>query len=136
MARDLPARYAEASGDNNPIHFDPAVARAAGFPGVLVHGMASLALAVNAIETTFAGRGPMTALAIEWTRPVFPADRLTVRYEDHADDDGVGDVLFEVSNRRRRTVMRGGLVRFGASSASRRRGVVGAAAPAPSLPGE
>jgi acyl dehydratase len=80
--------------------------------------MASLALSVNAIETTFAGRGPMTALAIEWTRPVFPADRLTVRYEDRADDDGVGDVLFEVSNRRRRTVMRGGLVRFGASTAS------------------
>lgn len=31
--------YADASGDNNPIHLDEAVATRAGLPGVIAHGM-------------------------------------------------------------------------------------------------
>jgi acyl dehydratase len=33
------ARFAEATGDANPVHFDDAAARAAGFPGRISHGM-------------------------------------------------------------------------------------------------
>jgi acyl dehydratase len=36
---DSVRRYAEASGDENPIHLDDSVARAAGFDGVIAHGM-------------------------------------------------------------------------------------------------
>jgi acyl dehydratase len=31
--------YADAGGDQNPLHQDDAVARAAGFPGIIAHGM-------------------------------------------------------------------------------------------------
>jgi acyl dehydratase len=37
------ARFAAASGDDNPIHLDPAIAVAAGHPGVIAHGMLAMA---------------------------------------------------------------------------------------------
>jgi acyl dehydratase len=37
-------RYAAASGDFNPIHYDSAAAEAAGLPGVVVHGMLNMAV--------------------------------------------------------------------------------------------
>jgi len=39
FAREALARYAAISGDDNPLHFDPDAARAAGLAGPPVHGM-------------------------------------------------------------------------------------------------
>ncbi|GLY46852.1 MaoC/PaaZ C-terminal domain-containing protein [Lentzea sp. NBRC 102530] len=47
--QDLVTRYADASGDHNPIHLDPAAARAAGFPGVIAHGMLTAGLALSLV---------------------------------------------------------------------------------------
>jgi acyl dehydratase len=44
VGREDLARYAEASGDANPLHLDPAIARKAGFQDVIVHGMLTMAL--------------------------------------------------------------------------------------------
>jgi len=41
--------YTECARIWNPIHTDTAVARAAGLPGIILHGTASLALAVSAV---------------------------------------------------------------------------------------
>ncbi|MER5732705.1 MaoC family dehydratase [Streptomyces sp. NPDC002138] len=46
--------YAHASGDLNPIHLDPEAARAAGFDGVIAHGMSVVALAVEEAVDRFA----------------------------------------------------------------------------------
>lgn len=43
-------RYAEASGDHNPIHRDPELAREAGLPGVVVHGMLLVAHALRVFD--------------------------------------------------------------------------------------
>ena len=43
FAPDQRARYAEASGDSNPLHLDAAFARGFGFPARPVHGMRLLA---------------------------------------------------------------------------------------------
>lgn len=45
------AAYAAASGDPNPIHLDPDVARAVGLPDTIAHGMLTLALAAQAVTT-------------------------------------------------------------------------------------
>lgn len=51
---ELLRAYADASGDYNPIHQDESVARSAGLPGVIAHGMLSAAFiserALQAIE--------------------------------------------------------------------------------------
>jgi acyl dehydratase len=102
---DHPARYAEASGDRNPIHLDAAFARQQGFPGAIVHGMCTLALACHALESLRGAETEPRTLAVEFTRPVFPGDRLTVRW---ADDAGSGGYAFDVVNRKQRPVMKGG----------------------------
>lgn len=51
-AADL-ARYAQASGDSNPLHLDPAFARAAGFERLVVHGMLGMAHMGRLLSDTF-----------------------------------------------------------------------------------
>ena len=48
------ARYAQASGDHNPIHASPAAAAAAGLPDVVAHGMLTMAL-TGALASAWAG---------------------------------------------------------------------------------
>lgn len=51
--REMLVRYAEASGDTNPLHLDPEFARKAGFPDVIVHGMLSMALLGRLLTDNF-----------------------------------------------------------------------------------
>ena len=44
-------RYAGASGDQNPIHWSDRVASSVGLPGVIAHGMYTMALAARALDT-------------------------------------------------------------------------------------
>jgi acyl dehydratase len=67
-------RYAEASGDHNPIHQDEEVARSVGLPGVIAHGMYTMALAARAVEGWFPG-AEVVSLGCKFTNPVVvPAD--------------------------------------------------------------
>lgn len=75
---DLPRRYAEASGDHNPVHLSEAAAHRAGLPGVIVHGMATLLLAVAGLTARmFDGDGAaVAAVRTRFVRPVRPGDEL------------------------------------------------------------
>lgn len=48
-------RYADASGDHNPIHLDEEVARRVGLDGVIAHGMLSMAFLGQFLEQQIAG---------------------------------------------------------------------------------
>ena len=66
--------YAEASGDHNPIHQDDEVARSVGLPGVIAHGMYTMALAARAVTTWFPD-AEVVSLGCKFTNPVVvPAD--------------------------------------------------------------
>lgn len=49
VSRDRLVRYAAASGDFNPIHYNDEVATAVGLPGVIAHGMLTMGLAGSAV---------------------------------------------------------------------------------------
>jgi acyl dehydratase len=67
-------RYAGASGDFNPIHWNDRAAQEAGLPGVIAHGMLTMALA-NRLVTTWAGDpGAVMECAVRFTRPVVVPD--------------------------------------------------------------
>ncbi len=66
-------RYAEASGDHNPIHHDEAVARSVGLPGVIAHGMLTMALAARAVAV-WSGGAEVVQLRCKFTSPVVVPD--------------------------------------------------------------
>jgi acyl dehydratase len=78
---DQPARYADAAGDHNRIHLDDEFARSVGLPGVIVHGMCTLAFASRAVRAALADPRPdaVTQLGARFTRPLLPGDELTTR---------------------------------------------------------
>ena len=53
LSREMLAQYAEASGDLNPLHLDPAFARKAGFDDVIAHGMLGMALLGRLLTDNF-----------------------------------------------------------------------------------
>lgn len=72
-------RYAGASGDFNPIHWSDRVAASVGLPGVIAHGMFTMALAARALDTWAGSAGRVVELGCKFTKPVVVPD----------DDDGV-----------------------------------------------
>lgn len=72
-------RYAEASGDPNPIHTDDTVARRYGLPGVIAHGMLTMALLAQAAEEEARAEGDwVAALRCRFQEPVLPGETLSV----------------------------------------------------------
>jgi len=69
------------SGDPNPLHVDPAIAKAAGFPRPVLHGLATFGIAGRAILKSLCGNDPskLTAIAARYSAPVFPGE--TIRCE-------------------------------------------------------
>lgn len=76
-------RYAGASGDFNPIHWSDRIATAAGLPGVIAHGMLTMALAARALDTWAGAPGRVRELGCKFSRPVVVPD----------DDQGVTIVV-------------------------------------------
>lgn len=93
---DQTVRYAEASGDRNPIHVDDDAAKAVGLTGMILHGMCTMALCGRDIVDELAGGDPtrLRRLAVRFYRPVFPGnDLVTTMY-----DAGPGIVAFEAAS--------------------------------------
>ncbi|HLA66044.1 MAG TPA: MaoC/PaaZ C-terminal domain-containing protein [Acidimicrobiia bacterium] len=76
---EMPMRYAEASGDHNPIHLDPAVATMVGLPGVINHGLGTLSLVTGGLVDRLAGGDPgrLRRIAVRFTDMVIPGSDLT-----------------------------------------------------------
>ena len=66
------------NGDLNPLHADPATARAAGFPRPILHGLCTLGVACHAILKTICDYDPtlITGFDARFSAPVLPGDTL------------------------------------------------------------
>ena len=88
---DQTYRYSEASGDKVKLHLDPEVARKAGFPGIIGHGLCTLAFTSRAVVQGVAGDRPerLHRLAVRFALPVVPGECLTTRiWPDRSGDEG------------------------------------------------
>jgi acyl dehydratase len=63
-------RYAGASGDFNPIHWSERTARSVGLPGVIAHGMFTMALAGRAVTEWAGAPDAVIDFGVRFTRPV------------------------------------------------------------------
>ena len=75
----LTKRYAEASGDPNPIHTDPEFAKNAGLPGCILHGLWTMAQVARA-NSAAAGGDPraLKRLSVQFRGMGFPEQEVTV----------------------------------------------------------
>jgi acyl dehydratase len=67
-------RYAGASGDFNPIHWNERVATAVGLDGVIAHGMLTMALAGRLVTDWAGDPGAVASFDVRFTRPVVVPD--------------------------------------------------------------
>ena len=72
-------RYAEASGDPNPIHTDPEFAKSAGLPGCILHGLWTMAQVARA-NSAVAGGDPraLKRLSVQFRGMGFPEQEVAV----------------------------------------------------------
>lgn len=67
-------RYAGASGDFNPIHWNERFAKAVGLPDVIAHGMFTMASAVRVVTDWAGDPGAVVEYAVRFTKPVVVPD--------------------------------------------------------------
>ncbi|MDP9429815.1 MAG: MaoC family dehydratase N-terminal domain-containing protein, partial [Actinomycetota bacterium] len=70
-------RYAGASGDFNPIHWNERVATEVGLPGVIAHGMLTMALAARAVTAWAGDPAALVEYHVRFGRPVVVPDDAT-----------------------------------------------------------
>jgi acyl dehydratase len=97
-------RYAGASGDFNPIHWNERVATEVGLPGVIAHGMFTMALASRAVTDWVGDPGALVEYNVRFGRPVLVPDdgvggEVTVRGRVAALEDGRARVDLTVTSR-------------------------------------
>jgi acyl dehydratase len=78
---DQTQRYAAPSGDHNPIHLDPDFARAVGLPGIINHGLCTMAFTSHAvIKAAAADPRALKRLAVRFAKPVLPGQEIGTRF--------------------------------------------------------
>ena len=76
LTRQMFVRYAGASGDFNPMHYDDQLAQSAGYPSVFAQGMFSAALLAG-FATDWLGAGNVRRFGVRFREQVWPGDVLT-----------------------------------------------------------
>ncbi|MDQ8154024.1 MAG: MaoC family dehydratase [Gemmatimonadota bacterium] len=82
VSEDDVRRYAELTGDFNPVHVDAAVAAKSRFGGLIAHGMLSAGYISAVLGMDLPGPGAIyLGQTMRFTRPVRPGDTVTARVE-------------------------------------------------------
>ena len=104
-------QYAEASGDRNPIHLDEAFARSAGLPGVIAHGMLTMAFANQMVTDWLGDRSLLNRLQGRFAGMVLPGDEVTCSASVTSKDDETRRVVINlvVTNQRGERVLNKGV---------------------------
>ncbi len=97
---DQAQRYAQASGDHNPIHTDETTARLAGLPGPILHGLCSMAFISSLFLNELCHGDPnrLKRLKTRFAKPAFPGETLSTRiYELRKNSRDYMEYAFETS---------------------------------------
>jgi acyl dehydratase len=94
---DQTFRYSEASGDPMPIHLDDEFARNAGLPGIIAHGLCTMAFTSWAVLTEVADGEVerLRRLAVRFSKPVLPGQDIVTSIWRDQTEDGVTTYRYE-----------------------------------------
>ncbi|MCY0877652.1 MAG: MaoC/PaaZ C-terminal domain-containing protein [Firmicutes bacterium] len=79
VTREQLVRYAGAADDYNPIHYDDALARRLGLPGVIVHGMLNMGLIARFVLEALPPLTSVVEYQARFRQMVQPEELLTIR---------------------------------------------------------
>ena len=113
------ALYRAASGDLNPLHIDPKVARAGGFPGPILTGTCTMGMGVKHVIDTFAGgdSSRFKSLKVRLSKPVFPGEKAIT--EMWREDGGRKIIYRQLAGQEKRVAMSMAAVELKASDRSK-----------------
>ena len=106
VGREQLQAYAQASGDLNPLHLDPAFARKAGFDDVIVHGMLGMALLGRLLEEDL-GHYRLLAFSTRFTGVVKVGQTLRCRALLSGRAEGTATLSLEAIDGEGRAVING-----------------------------
>jgi acyl dehydratase len=114
---DQTYRYAEASGDHNPIHTDESVAKLAGLPGIIMPGLCTMAFTSKVMIDRLCGHDPrrLKRLRARFSRPVSPGQAITTAVWPGLDREGLKVYTYETYNPKGEAVIKGGVAEVAAS---------------------
>jgi acyl dehydratase len=93
-AEDVKA-YADAGGDQNPLHQDDAFARSVGFDGIIAHGMFTMGHMAAAVAAWAGDEAVIERIAAQFRAPVFMGERIVAGGRVRSIDRGTGTVTLE-----------------------------------------
>jgi acyl dehydratase len=96
IGREDLVTYAELSGDRNPLHQDDAVARAAGFDGVIAHGMFTMGHLAACLDRWVDGDGEIVRLSAQFRSPVSVGETIVAGGRVRSVDRAAGTVVAEL----------------------------------------
>jgi len=97
---DQTFRYAEAAGDPMPVHLDEEFAKSVGLPGIIIHGLCSMAFTSIALIEHACPDDPsrLGRLAVRFSRIAFPGQTITTRIWDRGDAGGTSAYAYETTS--------------------------------------
>lgn len=99
ITREQIKAYADASGDDNPIHQDEEYAKASGAPTVFAMGMLPAGYLAHAISDWFGGPQNLRRFKVRFTTRVWPGDEIVCRGTVVALEDGLVKATVEAFRR-------------------------------------
>lgn len=99
VTREQIKAYADASGDDNPIHQDEEYARRSGAPTVFAMGMLPAGYLAHAISDWFGGPQNLRRFKVRFTTRVWPGDEIVCRGTVVAVEDGLVKATVEAFRR-------------------------------------
>jgi acyl dehydratase len=107
---DQTFRYAEASGDPMQIHLDDDFAKSVGLPGIIIHGLCTMAFTSVAAIKSFAPDDParLRRLAVRFASIALPEQTITTRLWSAGEREGRSAYAYETTNDQGAVVIKDG----------------------------
>jgi acyl dehydratase len=88
--------YADASGDQNPLHQDDDFARSVGFPGIIAHGMFSMAHLVTSLKEWVGDPAALKQIKVQFRAVVYMDETLVAKGRVASKDESTNRVTLDV----------------------------------------
>lgn len=96
LTREDVRAYADAGGDQNPLHQNDDVARSVGFPGIIAHGMFTMGHLATCVAVWAGGPANILRLSAQFKTPVLMGEQIVAGGRVRAIDEDTRSAIVEL----------------------------------------